>query len=189
MQENDEKIEEVDLEVTEDEAPSQGEGPNEFERENAELVDRLQRLQADFENYRKRIDSRFAEAAKFASEAIILKVLEAYDNLERALEVDFKADPESAKNGVEAIQKQMNKILLVEGVAPIEALGKEFDPYYQHAAHRTSDPEKPDGIVVEVYQKGYMLKEKVLRPAIVCVNRHESHSENQDNHESDNGEQ
>jgi molecular chaperone GrpE len=194
MPENDEKLDEVDLDITEDEVttsdnePNSEEGPNELELENAELLNRIQRLQAEFENYRKRIDSRFSEAAKFAGEAIILKVLDVYDNLERALDVDFEADPVAARNGVEAIQKQMNKILLSEGVKPIEVLGKEFDPYYQHAAHRINSPEKPDGTVVEVYQKGYMLKEKVLRPAVVCVNRHESHSnghEDQDNQDSE----
>ncbi|MHA1768240.1 MAG: nucleotide exchange factor GrpE [Candidatus Thorarchaeota archaeon] len=183
MPEDKENAEEVEMEFTGEEAttpPPEGEEADpikELERENAELLDRLQRLQAEFDNYRKRMDSRFSEVAKYASETILLKVLDIYDNIERALEVDFSEDPVSARNGIEAIQKQMDKILQAEGIRPIEALGKEFDPYYQHAAHRTSDLEKPDRSVVEVYQKGYMLKEKVLRPAVVCVNRHDGHSE------------
>jgi len=140
------------------------------------LLDRLQRLQAEFENYKKRIDGRSQEAAKFAREGVLLKLLEVYDNIERALEIDFKKDPVAAKEGIGAIEKQISKILSLEDVRPIEPLNKEFDPYYQHAVSRTSNPDLPDGEVVEVYQKGYMLKEKVLRPAIVCVNRHENPS-------------
>ncbi|MHA2045289.1 MAG: nucleotide exchange factor GrpE [Candidatus Thorarchaeota archaeon] len=91
----------------------------------------------------------------------------------RALDVDFSKDPISAKSGVAAIQKQLDTILSREGVRPIESIGKMFDPYYQHAAQRVANPEEPDGVIIEEYQKGYMLKERVLRPAMVCVNRHE----------------
>ena len=142
--------------------------------ESTDLLDRLQRLQAEFDNYRKRMDTRFSEAAKFASEDILLKVLDVYDNLRRALEMDFINDPEAAKTGINAIQQQLDKILILEGVRPIESLGHEFDPYYQHAVQRAHNPEKPDGVILEEYQRGYMLKEKVLRPAVVCVNRHEA---------------
>jgi molecular chaperone GrpE len=154
-----------------------------------ELFDTLQRLQAEFDNYRKRMENRFSQAAQFASEDIILKVLDVYDNILRALDVDFKKDPKDAKAGVEAIQKQLDTLLSKEGVRPIESLGKQFDPYYQHAVQKTSDPEKPDGIILEEYQRGYMLKEKVLRPAVVLVNRHEvpaKESKDEDNNNSDN---
>ena len=137
-----------------------------------DLLDRLQRLQAEFDNYRKRMDNRFSEATKFASEDVILKILDVYDNILRALEMDFTKDPTAAKVGVEAIRKQLDTMLSKEGVRPIESVGKTFDPYYQHAAQRIADSEKPDGVIVEEYQKGYMLKERVLRPAVVCVNRH-----------------
>ena len=143
-----------------------------------ELFDKLQRVQADFDNYRKRMDARFAEAAKFAGEAILLKVLEIYDNLERALEVDFETDPKAAKEGIAAIKQQMDSMLRQEGVRPMDPLGKPFDPYYQYSVHKINDPDRPDGVVVEVYQKGYMFREKVLRPALVCVNRHESEGSN-----------
>ena len=136
------------------------------------LLDKLQRLQAEFDNYRKRMENRFSEATKFASEDIILKILGVYDNMIRALEMDFTQDPTAAKAGVEAIRQQLDTMLSKEGVRPIESIGKTFDPYYQHAAQRIADSEKPDGVIVEEYQKGYMLKERVLRPAVVCVNRH-----------------
>ncbi len=156
-----------------------------------DLLDRLQRLQAEFDNYRKRMDNRFSEATKFASEDVILKILDVYDNILRALEMDFTKDPSAAKDGVEAIRKQLDTMLSKEGVRPIESIGKTFDPYYQHAAQRIVDSEKPDGVILEEYQKGYMLKERVLRPAVVCVNRHEVHpveesSDDDDNNKSKN---
>ncbi|NHJ13133.1 MAG: nucleotide exchange factor GrpE [Candidatus Thorarchaeota archaeon] len=144
-----------------------------------ELLDQLQRVQAEFDNFRKRIDARFSEAAQYASEVILLKVLEVYDNLERALNADFSADPEAARRGISAITKQMESLFEKEGIRPIESMGTEFDPYYQHAVSAISDNELPDGIVVEVYQKGYMLKEKVLRPAVVVVNRHAIEANNE----------
>jgi molecular chaperone GrpE len=143
-----------------------------------DLFDRLQRLQAEFENYKKRMDARFSDVTKFASEGILLKILDVYDNLIRALEIDFSKNPESAKEGVKAIRQQMDKVLTIEGVRPIESVGKQFDPYYQHAVGKQNDPKMPDGIVAEEYQIGYMIKEKVLRPAIVCVNRHEDTNSN-----------
>jgi len=145
-------------------------------KKSKELLDQLQRLQAEFDNFRKRMENRFDDITRFASEEIILKMLDIYDNLQRSLEIDFSENPEGAKAGINAIQKQMEKILSNEGVRPIESVGKEFDPYYQNAVNRVCDTTKPDRIVVEEYQKGYMFKEKVLRPAVVCVNQHEARS-------------
>ncbi len=142
------------------------------EEELAILEDKYLRLQAEFDNYRKRMSARYDEAARFASESIILKALEVVDNLERAIEVDFGADPESAKSGIQAIHKQLEKILTNEHVRPINSVGKEFDPYYQNAIQTVTDESLPDRIVVHEFQKGYMIREKVLRPAMVSVNRH-----------------
>ncbi|MFW9788751.1 MAG: nucleotide exchange factor GrpE [Candidatus Thorarchaeota archaeon] len=152
-------------------------------KKSKDLLDRLQRLQAEFDNYRKRMDARFSDVAKFASEDILLKVIDVYDNLLRAIEMDFVKDPKAAKDGISAIQQQFEKMLSSEGVRPIESVGLEFDPYYQHAVQRMYDPEKPDGVILEEFQRGYMLKEKVLRPAVVCVNRHEDTTVESNNEE------
>jgi molecular chaperone GrpE len=184
MKEENEKDQEIELDLSEDDLDDNDiielspEDPlyiqlDEECEKSKELLDRLQRLQAEFDNYRKRMDARFSEAAKFASEDILLKVLDVYDNILRALEMDFANDPQAAKDGINAIEQQINKVLSMEGVRPIESIGTQFDPYYQHAAQRVHDPDKADGEILEEYQKGYMLKEKVLRPAVVCVNRHE----------------
>ncbi|MBD3158824.1 MAG: nucleotide exchange factor GrpE [Candidatus Lokiarchaeota archaeon] len=169
---------------------------NELERKLTEhkektddLTDRLQRLQAEFENYKKRMNKRIDDIRGVAGESILLKLLEVYDNVERALEVDFEENPEAAEEGVAAIRKQLGKLFTHEGVRPIECDGKQFDPYYQHAVQKVHNPDKPDGVVLEEYQKGYMLKNKVLRPALVCVNRHkideEDSSDNNDDSKND----
>ena len=153
-------------------------------KRSEDLFDKLQRLQADYDNYRKRMTERFEEVNRFASEGIVLRLLDVYDNLERAMQVDFSANPESAKDGVKAIHKQLDKLLKKEEVRPIESTGKEFDPYYQHAVSSTHNPEKPDNHVVEELQKGYMIREKVLRPALVVVNRHQDSSRDEDKDEN-----
>ncbi len=151
-----------------------------------ELQDKYRRLQAEFDNYKKMMQSRYNEVTKTASEGIILKMLDVYDNIERALEEGFKKDLKTAKEGIKAVGKQMNTLLQREGVRPIESLGKEFDPYYQHAVGTSHDQNKPDGVIVDEYQKGYMIHERVLRPAMVVVNRHripetlDDKSENED---------
>lgn len=145
-------------------------------QKSKELVDQLQRLQAEFENFRKRMENRFEEVTRFAGEEIILKMLEVYDNLNRALEIDFMANPEAAKSGISATEQQMEKILSNEGIRPILTLNQQFDPYYHIALNRICDTTRPDGTILEEYQRGYMFKEKVLRPALVCINQHELHS-------------
>ncbi|MHA1934634.1 MAG: nucleotide exchange factor GrpE [Candidatus Thorarchaeota archaeon] len=160
-----------------------------------DLFERLQRLQAEFENYKKRMNTRFSEAAIYASEGILLKVLEVYDNLERAMEADFKSNPESTKEGLEAILNQFLKLFAQENVRPMESIGTGFDPYYQNAVGTTNEEDKPDNIVVEEYLKGYMIRDKVLRPAQVCVNKHQPQSaesektDELDNNEESHGEQ
>ena len=181
VEEKKDEVEEVSLDF--DEAESISEEPESATKDESivieekdafqELHDKHLRLQAEFDNYRKRMNARFDEVTQFASEGILLKVLDVVDNLQRALETDFTADPRSSKEGVAAINKQLEKILQNEQVRPIESIGKEFDPYYQNAINSISDDSLPDKTVVQEYQKGYMIRDKVLRPAVVCVNRHQ----------------
>ncbi|MFX1485236.1 MAG: nucleotide exchange factor GrpE [Promethearchaeota archaeon] len=182
---SDEDIEDEDIFEISPEDPLYSQLDEECEK-SKELFEKLQRLQAEFDNYRKRMDARFSDVAKFASEDILLKVLDIYDNLLRALEMDFADDPKAAKNGINAIQRQFEKMLSLEGVRPIESVGKEFDPYYQHAVQKVYNHAKPDGVILEEFQRGYMLKEKVLRPAVVCVNRHEDITVETSNDDDDN---
>lgn len=157
----------------------------EHKEKTDELTDRLQRLQAEFENYKKRMNKRINDIRGVAGESILLKLLEVYDNVERALEVDFEKNPDAAEEGVAAIRKQLDKLFANEGVRPIECDGEKFDPYYQHAVQKVHNPDESDGIVLEEYQKGYMLKDKVLRPALVCVNRSKTDDEDTSDNNND----
>jgi len=162
---------EVSLEIEDEGSEEDTREMSSSDDELAILQDKYLRLQAEFDNYRKRMNSHYDDAARFASESIILKVLEVVDNLERALEVDFGIDPDSTKSGIQAIYKQMEKILTNEHVRPIDSVGTEFDPYYQNAIQTATDESLPDKIVLQEFQKGYMIRERVLRPAMVSINR------------------
>lgn len=123
-----------------------------------------QRVQAEFDNYRR----RNAEAVRIARadgiDDVINALLPVLDNFERGIQ----AVEESARSGIELIFKQVTSILEKFEVKEIEALNKEFDPNFHHAIAKCDDKEK-ENTVVEVFQKGYIRKNKVLRPAMVKV--------------------
>jgi molecular chaperone GrpE len=154
-------------------APPPGEG--ELERLRAEIAalqDRLLRLQAEFDNYRKRQQREREEINRHAKERILGELPGVLDNLERALRHagDAGAAPETLAQGVELVCKQLQEVLTRFGAAPILALGARFDPHLHEAMARvetTGDP--PDGTVIEEYRRGYLLDGKVLRPAMVAV--------------------
>lgn len=139
--------------------------------EVASYLDRLARLQAEFENYKKRQKREREEKQRSAKESILKELLPVLDNLERAVHHrDQDADPEVLSQGVELVLKQFRDVLARFGVEPNPALGQVFDPHLHEAMSRMEtkgDP--PDGTVVEEYQKGYLLDGKVLRPALVGV--------------------
>ena len=166
-----EEVDEVSLEAEGEESLEESVDITSLENELATLQDQHLRLQAEFDNYRKRMNARYEEVTRFASEGVIMKFLDIVDNLERALMADFKSDPDAAKEGISAIHKQIEKILVYEQVRPIVSVGKEFDPYYQNAIQTITDESLPDGQIVQEFQKGYMIRDKVLRPAMVSVNR------------------
>jgi molecular chaperone GrpE len=162
VQESDEGVDSEDAVELIPESPLEKDLEEECQK-SKKLFERLQRLQAEFDNYRKRMDARFSEMAQFASEGILLKMLDVYDNLNRAVDVDFAKDPKGARDGIQAIRQQLDKILSQEGVRPIESAGKQFDPYYQHAAGTQNDPSLPDGAVIDVERESpetcYCLRE------------------------------
>ena len=133
------------------------------------LQDRLLRTAAEFDNYRKRIDRERREQADSAATSLLTEILPVVDNLERALLAP--ATPESARYraGVELIHRQMLDLLRKRGVTTIEALGTDFDPrFHQAVSQETSDAHR-DGEVMEEMQRGYMLGDRLLRPAMVKV--------------------
>lgn len=135
-----------------------------------EHQDRLMRLQAEFDNYRKRTQKEKTEIIKYASEQLIAELLPVLDNFERAASsAQTNPDFNAFSQGVEMIFRQMQSVLNKEGLKAIEAIGQAFDPNLHDAVLRVESDEHPENTVVEELQKGYYLKEKVLRPSMVKV--------------------
>lgn len=126
----------------------------------------LQRLQAEFENYEKRIDKEKEDFVKYAKHEMIAKILPILDSFELALK-NCKIDKDALK-GFELIFSQLYSTLEAEGLRPIEAFGKKFDPY-KHEVLMQEISDKEEGLVLEELQKGYMLNDKVLRHSKVKV--------------------
>lgn len=139
----------------------------EAEAKLAESVNGWQRTQADFQNYRKRIERDNELMYASMKGDILKKVLPALDDLERALQ-NQPADNAWA-NGIELIARKLQNMLETEGVKKIEAAGTEFDPKFHEAISHESVEGVASGHVIEVVQNGYMLGERVLRPALVRV--------------------
>ena len=125
-----------------------------------ELTDTLKRLQAEFENYRKRIDKEKTEFAKYAHAGIIAKILPALDSFEMALK--HTNEPQKFINGMKLIFVQLHSALEADGLRPIKTDGEKFDPY-RHEVLMKEESDKPEGTILEEFQKGYMLNDKVLR--------------------------
>lgn len=136
-----------------------------------ELTDTLKRLQAEFENYRKRSEKQNAEFRNYAQGALLEKIIPIVDNFELAL-LNTQSKDEFVK-GVEMIYAQLIDLLRKEGVEQIDAIGKDFSPY-EHEALMQEESEKKPGTVIEVFQKGYIFKDRVLRHAKVKIAKEKS---------------
>ena len=143
-----------------------------LEAELEEWKNSYTRKLAEFQNFTKRKENEVAEMRKYASEGIIVKLLDNIDNLERAVDASKESQNfDSLIEGVNMILNNLKNLLTEEGVEEIEAAGKEYDPY-QHKAMITENKEElDDNVVVQVFQKGYKMKGKVVRPAMVTVNK------------------
>ena len=139
------------------------------------LQDRLLRLQAEFENYKKRMAREKVEFLKFANESLLLEFLPVLDNLERAL-VSPRAEASFAAlaDGVEMIVRLFRSTLEKFGVKPMEAVGQPFDPSLHQAVAQLKSSDGPENHVVDEIQKGYFLEGRVLRAAMVRVSRADS---------------
>ncbi|WP_372503583.1 nucleotide exchange factor GrpE [Acididesulfobacillus acetoxydans] len=132
----------------------------------------LQRLQAEFDNYRKRTVKEKEETVKYAAERIVASLLPVLDNFERAVAASrTNRDFDSFAQGVEMIFRQMQAVLVKEGLTEIKAVGETFDPKLHEAVMQIDSEDHPGNTVVEELQKGYYLKDKVLRPTMVKVSR------------------
>jgi molecular chaperone GrpE len=142
-----------------------------LQQEVAALQDRLLRLQADFENFRKRTLREREEAYLYGHQNLVKELLPTVDNLERAIEHarGEGADLEGLLQGVELVLRELQSVLARSGVAQIEAEGKPFDPALHEAMGAQPTADVPPNTVTQVFQKGYRLRERMLRPARVMI--------------------
>ncbi|MFA5096385.1 MAG: nucleotide exchange factor GrpE [Candidatus Omnitrophota bacterium] len=138
-----------------------------------EFGDKCLRLQADFDNSRKRLEREKQDFVKFANEGIILELLNVLDDLERSVSLaeTHKEDLTAFLKGVEMILAHLYEMLKEYGLKPIEAEGKLFDPHYHEALLQVENKDLPEHTVVEELQKGYLLNERVIRTAKVKVSK------------------
>jgi molecular chaperone GrpE len=139
-------------------------------RQRDDFYDRLLRKTAEFDNYRKRVERDRQSMAEGVTADVVRDLLPLVDDLERALKAETGGEgAEAYRKGVELIHRQLLDILRKRGVTPIEALGTDFDPHFHQAiAHEPAEGRR-DGEVIEEFGRGYMLGDRLIRPAIVKV--------------------
>ncbi|MFE6795835.1 nucleotide exchange factor GrpE [Paenibacillus chitinolyticus] len=143
---------------------------DELRKAAEESQQRLLRAQADFDNFRRRTRQEKEEFAKYASLKLIEQMLPVIDNFDRALVSSRETqDFEALTKGIEMVYRQLDQVMTQEGLTPIEAVGQSFNPEFHQAIMQVESDEHEEGIVVEEVQKGYMLKDKVIRPSMVKV--------------------
>ncbi|MFC5591056.1 nucleotide exchange factor GrpE [Sporosarcina soli] len=174
--ENETNVEQQAVET--DDNSTAAEPENELETEVEELKAKLQdeenkyfRLLADYENFKRRAALDQEALQKYRAQSVVTNLIPVLDNFERALNVESQTEEvKSMMTGMDMIYRTLVDALKAEGLVEIEALDKEFDPNFHQAIMTGADEEKPSGIVLEDLQKGYMLKDRVLRPSMVKVN-------------------
>ncbi|UQZ32966.1 nucleotide exchange factor GrpE [Paenibacillus sp. PK3_47] len=170
-----------EAEAAQDNGSSAAEETFEEASESGESVKRLQalaeehqaralRVQADYDNFRRRTLKEKEELAQYATSKLVNELLPVLDNFERALATaPASADSEAFSKGVNMIFRQLEGVLKSEGLTAMETVGQPFNPEYHQAIMQVESDEHEEGIVTEEVQKGYLLKDKVLRPAMVKV--------------------
>lgn len=143
-----------------------------LQKEKDELFGKLQRVSADYANFQKRAPKQIAGTIAYEKERIIKTLLPAMDNFEHALQNAHSVESADVLvKAIEIIYEQMLEILKSHNVEQIKALGEKFDPAVHEAMMRQSDPGKEEDLVLEEFQKGYKLNDRVIRPSKVIVNK------------------
>lgn len=141
----------------------------EQEKQLNEAEDAAMRARANLENYKKRVQREKAEQFNYGNEEMASAFLDVLDNLERALQHSREADPRSIIEGVKLTQRMMEQTFERFGVTPINAVGEKFDPNYHEAVAQVQRDDVEPGTVLEEHKRGYMLKDRLLRPSMVVV--------------------
>lgn len=137
-----------------------------------EKENKLLRLQADFDNYRRRVKLDQEAAEKYRAQNLVSDILPSLDNFERALKVE--ANDEQTKSllqGMDMVYRGLVEAIKKEGVDIIESVGQQFDPHLHQAVMQVDEPTVEPNVIVEEFQKGYKLKDRVIRPSMVKVNQ------------------
>ena len=151
------------------------------EAEAKEAYDRFLRASAELENHKKRTQKEMAEFRKYANASLVKELLGVVDNLERAIESSNGSSEEGQlSEGLDLTLKELLKIFKTFHACPIEALGKPFDPCYHQAVMQQETTDQPENIVLNELQKGYMIHDRLLRPAMVVVSTSPAGSGNDD---------
>ncbi len=169
---NEEQLEERNVEEQKKEKkPKHKEQVESLEKEIKELRDKMLRNAAELENFKKRMTQERINDRKFASKNLVNEILTPLEQMNKI--VNMTTDNDLLKNfltGFKMINDQCFNVLISDGLKEIDALDKPFDPKVHYAIEKVEDHEKPNGINLEVIQKGYTYKEQILRPAMVKVN-------------------
>ncbi|WP_082707903.1 nucleotide exchange factor GrpE [Paenibacillus sp. DMB5] len=153
-----------------EEASDGGEAAKRLQELAEEAQARTLRVQADFDNFRRRTQKEKEELAQYATSKLVTELLPVLDNFERALvTAPGSAESEAFTKGINMIFRQLEGVLKSEGLTAMETVGQPFNPEYHQAIMQVESEEHEEGIVTEEVQKGYLLKDKVLRPAMVKV--------------------
>jgi molecular chaperone GrpE len=167
----DDLVEAKPVEAVEDKTPEELMALlQEAQHQAAEYLDGWQRARAEFANYKRRSERAMQEHYANAAGNILGRFLSVQDDLERALkDRSDEGDSKAWAEGIELINRKLNSLLEAEGVEPIKAIGERFDPNFHEALSYEDNDEVEDGCVIDVVRQGYMLKDRVLRPALVRV--------------------
>jgi molecular chaperone GrpE len=145
---------------------------DELTKEKAELFEQLQRVSADYANFQKRAPKQLADSVAYEKKAIIKSLLPSLDNFELALNAAKTAESlDSVVEGIQLVFDHMLDALKTHGVEPINAAGKEFDPAMHEALMQQAEPDQPENIVLQEFQRGYKVNDQVIRPSKVIVNK------------------
>jgi molecular chaperone GrpE len=152
------------------------------QQEAAENKLQWQRSAADFSNYKRRTEQERDALTSFANEVLLAKLLAIVDDFDRAI-ANMPAELQGIPwvGGIGAIDRKLDQLLESEGLTPIEALGKQFDPHEHEAIAQEDRPGVPEGTVIAELQKGYRIRDRVLRPSMVAVARHSTDNQSDTN--------
>ncbi|MGB8648994.1 MAG: nucleotide exchange factor GrpE [Anaerolineae bacterium] len=143
---------------------------DEERKKSAEYADNWRRSAAEFSNYKRRVDKEKTEYSQYANAVLLAKLLEVMDGFDAAFRViPEKFHTEPWVEGIRLTEQKLRRVLESEGVKPIEAQGKDFDPNYHEAMYYEPTPGEPEGRVIGEFQRGYTLGDRVLRPSRVKV--------------------